>query len=257
MLKRRIVPLLAATTVAIALLTLAACGGGKEEAKTPAAQATPAASPAASPAARSPGASPAAPAVPGDLGQLLSKASQAQFQATYEVKVSDGPDKATVTLVIKAGKSAFTIKAEDLEVTVIDDGQSSFLCGDLGGLVGGRGGKACYKSPRNQAGPGSELIGAFQGLNPSELVEELGAGANVQRDGSQTIAGRKASCFKVSSPEGQGRICLDESLGVVLLIEGKFDGEDGTFKATKFSDKVSDDAFKPPYGVKDISELGQ
>lgn len=242
--------------LAIALLALAACGDDDEEA-------TETGSPAATATARATG-SPGAASSPSaqqpsdnELTQLLAKAKNAEFQVSYDIKApaEGGQQDGKITMSVKGAKSSVAISTkqggENLDVTIIEDGQNAYICGNLTGDD-----KACFKIPSSgpEAALADTLTQAFQSLNPTALAEEADF-ADLKRDGNEKIAGRDGECFKGTSNGQEGRICVDKDLGIPLLVQAKEAEGNVSLKATKVSAKVSDDAFKPPYKVKDFSEL--
>jgi hypothetical protein len=113
----------------------------------------------------------------------------------------------------------------------------------------------CYQSESMDE---SDLPSLRDMFNPAGLGLGL-SGAQAERDGSESIAGRKAKCFKIDGIDeviSSGRICVEGSIGVPLLMEGT-DSEGATFsqRATDLKEKVDDDIFEPPYEVKDFSEM--
>lgn len=192
----------------------------------------------------------------GRLTDLLKKAGNSQYQVKYDFKSSEGAGgvgDGTMTLAFKGNKSSVTVSATGLaqpgvktDITFIDDGQNTYICGAFLGAISGTGNDpACLKSSNSSGGLGTQLFNP-DSFDAQSLSESLAEGSSsIQSDGSETIAGRSADCFKAQGTTGHGRICVDKDSGAPLL----FDDGSTSLKATSTSQSVSDSVFQPPYKV--------
>jgi hypothetical protein len=94
-------------------------------------------------------------------------------------------------------------------------------------------------------------------LDAGSLVDELASSPDtkVKRIGGETIAGIDTDCYEVTSAEGDGKICIGNDM--MLLLEGNFERQQLSMRATEFTD----DAGKvkvtvPDWPVTDLTSLG-
>jgi hypothetical protein len=195
------------------------------------------------------------------LSEVISGVSGSdEYQVTYDSVDAEGT-KGRYTIAVKGEKTyaAFDFDSSSLgdsgfESIAIDDGESSYNCGDPLG-VGGQGSEpseVCYSSP---SGQGESDVPSLRDLfNPAGLVAGLAnAGAETGPDGTEDIAGHEARCFKVEEQTiGKGRLCVHLELGVPLLLEGTDpEGAHYSSRATEVKAEVDDSIFEPPYEIKD------
>jgi len=193
------------------------------------------------------------------LRDLVRKAGNGEYLVTYEVRQVGGTN-GQYTIALKGEKTygAFDFGesggGSGRKSIEIDDGTTSYSCGDALGLWGDQpdASPVCHgtsASPRENDMPHLRHF-----FNPAGVAVYLASvGAETGRDGSVLIAGRTAKCYKVEdqSTIGKGRVCLEEALGVPLLIETTdAEGLESSSCATEFRDQVGDSIFQPPYPVR-------
>lgn len=242
--------------IALVALGAAACGDDDDSSKKPAAEATKTDGGASKEATKeaTKGATKEATRSSNDGLAALQKAakdlSKLTYKVSYEISGTDaqtGKIAGTFTLASKPPKSLFGISGDfgqgEGTFLVIDDGTSSFLCTESDGE------KSCLKSKSSGAGA-TELPTIF---SVDDLMKSIGddSTASVKEAQGQKIAGKDGKCFDVKSKEGDGMICFSSD-GLVLLIDGQFEGSRITLKAKEASGSPTDKDFEPPYPVIDL-----
>lgn len=191
-----------------------------------------------------------------DLTKSSDNFIKANYDITYQLTTTTGGKASTSTMVIKHKdtKDLISINGDidgsgsNTSATIINDGTNSYICTDQQ--------KTCLKTTSDQSGGIGQI---FNAIKPDKLLEAIKSenGATVESTSGQTIAGRSAKCYKVTSSEGNGTICFDKSTDIMLSLQmtGGSDG-DTKFEATKVGGTPSDNDFKPPYTVQDLSSGG-
>lgn len=166
----------------------------------------------------------------------------------YEIEGGDaasGEIRGTLTLAAEPPKQLFSMSGvfagEETSLTIIDDGESSFLCFDAAGS------KSCVRS----ASGGSDTVPLPTFLEVEDLLDMLaddGTATAREVDGQQ-IASRQGRCFELSSTEGIGLVCIDTADSVLLLLEGTFASLTFTMRAVEIEDAPSAADFEPPYPI--------
>lgn len=259
--------LAASALAATAVLALAsACGSSSSNSKTstPGGASTNGASSATSAASATKGASGATPKATSsaisnaitDLEKSSDNFIKANYDITYNLTTTTGGKASNSTMVIKHkdNKDLISINGDidgsgsNTSATIISDGTNSYICTDQQ--------KTCLKTTSDQSGGIGQI---FNAIKPDKLLEAIKSenGATVESTSGQTIAGRSAKCYKVTSSEGNGSICFDKSTDIMLSLQmtGGSDG-DTKFVATKVGGTPSDGDFNPPYKVQDLSSGG-
>ncbi|MBN9493302.1 hypothetical protein J0H33_08155 [bacterium] len=254
----------AATLAATAVLAIAsACGSDNSSKKTstPAASSTQSSSTPAASATRSgsnatPGAT--SSAISNALGELEKSSDnfiKADYDIAYNFSTTEAGKTTKSTMVIKhkGDKNAISFDGDlngsgsETKAVIIDDGTNSYICSESE--------QTCIKTSSDSSGTGS-MGQLFNAIKPDKLLEAIRSepGAKVSDAPGQTIAGRSAQCYKISSSEGNGTVCFDKKTDIMLLVDMN-DPTNGPTKmeATKVNGAPSDDDFKPPYKVVDIS----
>ncbi len=183
------------------------------------------------------------------LEDALESQEQQTFSITYEIE-SNG-DLITMTIHNDPPRSAMSMQGqfegmEMSEFTTINDGEDTYVC------TADEGEPMCMR----MEGMGADMFGDEDlfFLDQDEFLRDI-AGEDdtvVSPTSSRTIAGQDADCFDVSDGTGDGTVCISQSHGVVLLVEGTFEGETIRMEVTDFSDTPDPDAFEPPYPVMDF-----
>ncbi len=248
---------LVAALVALAV-TLAACGGSKSGAKTPAAGATPAASdvtPAAS-------AAPPGGGTAGALAALGQKFAASTFKATYTLTSSGGsqPLNGAMTMYKQGGdKFRFDVTSkqggQDVSLTLIETKDASVFClqdaGELAPVLGVQAGKGvCFKNgTANGATRLTDIINTFKDLSAG--------GAVVTGKSTRTIAGQAAQCFqyKNNAAAETDETCFSAD-GVLLYDRTQSTADKTTIEATQVQGAVQASDFKIPYAIKQLPDLG-
>ncbi len=226
---------------AVLLLCLSACSGGEEEASVEQAAGDDA-----------------------SLSDLVSRLDGAEYWVTYDSSSADAAN-GLLTVAVKDEKTYVSMDfaggsdQAGFSGILIEDGTNSYSCGGLANLFGLFGGASsetnvCYRSDTTNENDMPSLRDFF---NPAGLGLAL-SGAQAERDGNEFIAEREAKCFKIAGIEAisSGRICVEGSIGVPLLVEG-VDDEGARFsqRAKEMRDQVDDTVFEPPYEVKGYPEI--
>jgi len=188
-----------------------------------------------------------------DLEQSSDNFIKANYDITYNLTTTTSGKAANSTMIIKHKdtKDFISIKGDldgsgdNTSATIISDGTNSYICSDDD--------KTCLKTKADASGGIGQI---FNAIKPDKLLAAIKSesGAKVDSASGQTIAGRSAKCYKVTSSEGDGTICFDKSTDIMLSLQmsGGSDG-DTKFVATKVGGAPSDDDFKPPYTVQDLT----
>ncbi|MBE7518946.1 MAG: hypothetical protein HS107_06830 [Thermoflexaceae bacterium] len=190
-----------------------------------------------------------APAVAGlDALRLFADAlGKDTYRLVYEITGSDsrkGDVSATLSLAADPPRQAFGIagefEGERAAFTLINDGQSSYVCIQAGGP--GR----CLKGQSLA----TATIPMPALLDVESLLGRISADtdARVRPAPDQRIAGQEGQCWEIEGAEGEGAFCTARSDGALLLLEGDFDGASFKMKATEIG-RPSGKDFEPPYRV--------
>ncbi|MHB8376554.1 MAG: hypothetical protein ACYDEB_06310 [Dehalococcoidia bacterium] len=245
---RRFVPALA--MLAALGLALAACGGARGRATTPAAT----------------GATPGAPAaLSGDASELSSlgqKFAASTFKGQYTLTSSGGsqPLDGTMTMYKQGGdRFRFDVSSkqgsQDLSLTLIETKDASVFClrdaGELAPVLGVQPGKGvCFKNgPASGAARLTDITNTFKNLSAGQIT--------VTGKSTRTIAGQAAQCFqyKNNATAETDETCF--SGGGVLLYDRTHSGADSTtFEATRVEGAVQASDFNVPYEIKQLPSLG-
>ncbi len=255
----RMSPVLPFAVFLLVAATLAACGGDDGGAPAP----TPTLKTSASPtlAATIPAARPSPTTQPASSAQanpILARVSNDLAKGTYRVAydlsgtdASGGKIEGVMTLAAKAPSSLFSLQGRFSgltgNLTLIDDGVSSYLC------IDSQGQKSCLKNKSGTAtGNPVPLPSAFA---IDELFKEISTdpSTKVTEAKAQTIAGREGKCFDFDSKSGKGSFCSSEKDSVLLLLDGTFTGVKLKAVAKDVSTSPEARDFEPPYPVVDIS----
>jgi hypothetical protein len=223
--------------VAVALSTLAACGGDDDDSANPANNGT---------TAKSNGnGSTDSTTGNADLDALLEKAKDAKYRVTYQ----SGDDNDEITIANDPPKSAF-ISGDTM---FINTGDESLTCNGTGADA------KCIKNPAGGAGLEAMLTGFF-GVYSALITaadKNLGIVFDVSKSGDEEIAGRSAQCAEISGgalaqTEGHLKVCVDKETGVLLLGESGDDNSTNKIEATKFEEPKDSD-FEPPAEPTELS----
>ncbi|MBI2913258.1 MAG: hypothetical protein HYY03_05005 [Chloroflexi bacterium] len=249
--------LLIATGAALALLLLAAaCGGGEEEGGpqgTKTARETAAATETATEEGGDGG---------GEVGaaklQDLAKATEGiTAKVTYRFTssiVGGQESEFTMTLTQRPPDSridySFSEPGQPATATsVIQVGDASYLCTDLGGGEG-----TCLSVPADQAQQQTDLFEPIFSTTES-LAEDI-EGFDLVDESERTIAGVTAKCFTVKATSitefASAETCISED-GILLLSKVTLeDGSETSIEATEVSTDVTDADFQPPFEVTEL-----
>jgi hypothetical protein len=192
------------------------------------------------------------------LQELVAKADSGEYHVAYDAKGADG-SQGPLEVAVKGDKTFVSVDFEPGQGTeggvqsiFIDNGSTSYTCGDLFGVFGDTSdaGEVCYSAPSSEENDIPTLRDLF---DPVGLAKGLASAGEADGDGTESIAGRDGRCFKVKSIDLSGRLCVEQGLGVPLLLEGS-DPASFSWRATELKDEVDDSVFEPPYEVKDFPE---
>ena len=228
--------LLVVSFVVISSMLAWACGGGEKE--EPGAATAPAAT---SPA----GETPEAQAGSGELAGLADKFGKATFKVTYQLSgAGAGVTEGSLTWYKKGDNLRMDMTSESggeqTSAIFIVRPDTSYYCSN-GSEVGGAG--SCFATPSDE--------GVGMGDTAAELEKTLtDPNLNIVSTSSREIAGEKAKCYTVQSPdiEGEAELCMSSD-GVPLYSNETTEGGEMTMEATDFTHDVSDNDFEAPYPV--------
>jgi hypothetical protein len=184
----------------------------------------------------------------GDGAEALRRAGEklrnSSYRATYEFKGTD-PDSGDIDAVLVVGSKppkrffslSGTFEGERGTIIAIDDGETNFLCFDQDGEQG------CLKTGGAAGVPSILSVDTFA----DELLSD--PSTRVARADGQTIAGRRADCFDIAGSGTEGKVCVSQQDGHILLMEGTFDGVETQMRLRDLSGAPPDSDFEPPYEV--------
>lgn len=185
------------------------------------------------------------------LRKATNNLADATYRVVYDIEGSDrdaGGLDGTLTIATRDDKQAFGISGklgnDSGTFLVINDGTAGYLC------IKGQGDSGCLKIPSI----GSTPMPLPSVMTIDEVLQRVidSTDLDVSEVDGRTIAGRDGRCFEVAAGSGTGLVCVDETEGLVLLIDGKFSRS--TFRMTlrEYSSNPSDDEFVPPYRVTEL-----
>lgn len=183
------------------------------------------------------------------LKQLAADITSATYKVVYDISGNDheGALAGTFTLAADDDRQllGFEGKVGVLEghFVVIEDADASYLC------IDGQGQKACLKSKPGAASP-VPLPTAF---SVDTLLDELSKapGLTVTAAGKEKVAGEDAHCWDVASEGGKGHLCVGDDDGVLLSLDGEFEGAKLSLKAREVGEPGPGE-FEPPYPIVDL-----
>lgn len=213
---------------------------------------TPAVSPAADPSA-SPSASPTTPATASstaDAGSafrdLTEDRGAEDVAVSYNLKTArDGETRTGTWRTVQDPPKSLVFFAFDGsnggKFWIIDDGESSTICFETDDEPG-----QCLKT--GDSSLADSLVPSV--VDVDETFEKADDAPDLREVAGQTIAGRSARCFEFDDPESSevGTICLDSGDGTLLLLKG----DSVEMIATEVSSSIPNDAFEPPFTVRDL-----
>jgi hypothetical protein len=256
-LRRILLPLLAP----VAIVSLAACGGGSSGDKTPAIgdEPTRAAGTPRVPGATEPVGGDDAPIDP-ELQAVQEKARTSRFTATYRTTGAAADDSGPGTLtIVKDGTArlrwATTAATDGKDVTTvfIETPDLSVTClseaGELGLVVGVDPSQGlCLGNPPADAASGGSLRDLFGGIDIADVT--------LLEKSKRTIAGREGTCYRTQDNVGGevGTACITDD---GILLYNSTEGDDAfEMEAQTVSSSVSDSDFELPYELKELPNLG-
>jgi hypothetical protein len=97
---------------------------------------------------------------------------------------------------------------------------------------------------------------AQQEANPTDSVKNIEENPDdfkIYADGTKTIAGTVAKCFRITASQGDVRECFSKE-GVPLYMTSKSSGYEFTMEATSYKTSVSNSDFTPPAAAVDMDD---
>ncbi len=184
------------------------------------------------------------------LLQYSRKAQAGTYRVVYDEQgkdvVTGETFKLTATFAVEPPKRSARFEGDlgsgEGVFALIDDGKSLYLCSEPAGGAG-----ACeVQGVTNNA----------RRLGFEDLLFDLAADTalGLEELEEREIAGRSARCFKVSGYDGQGTLCVDPDLGVVLAADGRFQDASLKLTATGLALKPTAADFKIPFDVPGVAE---
>jgi hypothetical protein len=221
--------------VAVAMSTLAACGGDDDDSASNGSGTTVKSGDNGSTGSTTGNA---------DYDALLKKAKTSKYRVTYK-----SGDNDEITISNDPPKSAF-ISGDTI---FIDTGDEAVTCNGTGSDA------KCIKNPAGQAGVDAMLSGFF-GVYSALVTaadKDLGFAIDVSKSSDEEIAGRSAQCAEISGgalvqATGHLKACIDKETGVLLLGEASDGSDTNKIEATKF-EQPKDSDFEPPAEPSDLS----
>lgn len=234
----------AGLTLLPALALLASCGGGGSKVTN---SAVSAADPKEALAASS---------------EVMSKEN---YYLEYRMEFPDG--EGTYVIARRETDFVLSINADELgEFSLFQVGGKDIWCfgseAGIGSLFGAEE-DVCFdfSSEADEESEDGDLVpeDVFDEMlfNPLEgLLEDADdADVTVTDADDREIAGQDARCFDVRNPDGNAVICVSKESGVLMLVDGDIEGEEGFMELTSSRDPKDSD-FEPPYEIQDFDELG-
>jgi hypothetical protein len=184
--------------------------------------------------------------------EAIRRAAEAREQRTLSVTYDIDWGMGTLTIETNSDPPRYSVAmsgdfGEGFGSFVsIYDGTDNYLCTEEEGVG------TCLSFP----GDASDFLDddLFFFLQSEEILGEIAEeeGATIRQVQGRTIAGLQAECYEVSSPEGDGVICISPAMDAVLLIEGTLEDETFRMEVTSISDRPDPSSFEPPYPVIDF-----
>jgi hypothetical protein len=184
-----------------------------------------------------------------ELDALAEEFGDREMKVTYDLTSSDGTTT-TYTIYWKSADSwRVDFDADGATTSMIASGGLAYICSS-----DGAGGGQCIESPGGASAIPVPFFGALTQENGlAGLITGAFAGVDVDTS-EETIAGRDASCYKVSGSvagdEGYAEICSGD--GILLRWSGGSAGADATIEATAVEDTVADADLELPYEILQI-----
>jgi hypothetical protein len=218
--------------VAVAMSTLAACGGDDDDSASNGTGTTVQSGDNGSTGSTTGNA---------DFDALLKKVKTSKYRVTYE-----SGDNDEITISNDPPKSAF-ISGDSM---FINTGSETLTCNGTGSDA------KCIKSPVGLETMLTGFFGVYSALITA-ADKDLGIIVDVSKSGDEEIAGRSAQCAEISGGalvQGKGHLkaCVDKETGVLLLGETSAGSDTNKIEATKFEDPKDSD-FEPPAEPTDLS----
>jgi hypothetical protein len=246
--------LVALIVVAIVGATMAACSGGGNKDKTPAASGTPGTESTASGGGKNADAQ--------ELDALAEKFTKTSFKANYTLSSTSSEQPLDGTLVLyKDGADRFRFDitsqqdGQTTALTLIDANNQSVFClqdaGDLAPILGVDQGKGvCIKNdPTDSAGGLGDILQNFKDLGSSDTT--------VTSKTTRTIAGQEAHCYEYEMKDStdKNETCFSAD-GIPLYDKSVSDSDTTTMEATQLEGSVQTTDFNIPYEIKDLPDFG-
>lgn len=192
-----------------------------------------------------------------DPREVLAASVQEMNKEAYYLEYAlDFPDddvaSGTLVLAQRGSDKAVRVLANDGEFAVFSVAGEGFFC--VGGTMPGGSStieSACYSSDENDDDSTGDLNGFF--FDSTSIMDEIAGDkdAEITDAGDRKVAGLDVRCLDISRPgDDAGTICIAKDTGLLVLIEGEFDGEPGRIELVAAREPADSD-FKLPYDVVD------
>lgn len=181
------------------------------------------------------------------LRRFAESLGQDTYRLVYEMTGSDAKGQeleATLAMSADPPRQSIGLSGEfegkKAAFILINDGKASYVCAETDGL------RRCLKGQSLA----TSTIPLPALLDVESLIERVSAdtGAKVKPAKDQRIAGQDGKCWEIEGAEGKGTFCVSEKDGVLLLMDGDFDGASFTMKAKEIGQPSAKD-FEPPFRV--------
>jgi outer membrane lipoprotein-sorting protein len=109
----------------------------------------------------------------------------------------------------------------------------------------------------NQGGKWMCISMPTQGENPTQQFDDIAENPQdykITPDGTKSVAGTTAKCYKITTPQGNMKECFSKE-GVPLYMETTFQGGSMKMQATSYKPGVKDSDFKLPAEPQDMNAM--
>lgn len=177
-----------------------------------------------------------------DLRGALEDQRTARVEYTFEAGGSSGTIIQTQMPGFQKIELADANADGEGTVILIQTADAQYICTETPGEEG-----ACLESPAGSESIFGDIFLFDAGSTLEELVND--DTVDIEEVDGRAIAGYDAKCYIVTEDTGEGEICISEDEGVVVLMDGTFEGEQTKIELVSLSDDVSESDFEPPFPV--------
>jgi|GEM_PF-3494807 len=185
------------------------------------------------------------------LREAADVLAYASYKTVYELSGSDpglGALHGTVTLARELSNRYLDVSGNlggsEGSFIAIQRPDANFLC------IKGQGDSACLKTGAHAASP----LPLPAVLELQSLIDGIAdqPDASVREIEPREVAGREARCFEVGARPGNGTVCVDVELPMVVHVDGSFRGSNFAVTLKEYQPVPEAGTFEPPFPVAEI-----